>query len=123
MIPGRLLQVLKHEGVVAIVTTGANGPHLVNTWNSYIQLTEDEHLLIPVGGMIQTEANVERNPDILMTLGTREVEGFRGPGTGFLINGTAAFLKSGTSFDFVKTKFPWIRAVLEVSILKSIQTL
>ena len=123
MIPERLLEVLKHEGVVAIVTTGANGPHLVNTWNSYIRLTEDEHLLIPVGGMIQTEANVQKNPDILMSLGTREVEGLRGPGTGFLINGTATFLKSGTWFDFVKTKFPWIRAVLEVSILKSTQTL
>ena len=123
MIPEKLLQVLKHEGVVAIVTMGENGPHVVNTWNSYIQLTEDDHLLIPVGGMIQTEANVEKNPDILMTLGTREVEGFRGPGTGFLINGTAAFLESGTSFDFVKTKFPWIRAVLEVSNPKSTQTL
>jgi len=123
MIPEKMLQVLQHEGVVAIVTMGENGPHVVNTWNSYIQLTEDEHLLIPVGRMIQTEANVKKTPGILMTLGTREVEGFRGPGTGFLINGTAAFLKSGKSFDFVKTKFPWIRAVLEVSDFNSTQTL
>jgi hypothetical protein len=123
MIPDKLFHVLGHEGVVAIVTMGPNGPHVVNTWNSYIQLTEDEHLLIPVGGMIQTEANVEKNPNLLMTVGTKEVEGFRGPGTGFLINGTAAFRASGRSFDVVKTKFPWIRAVLEVSNLTSTQTL
>lgn len=123
MIPEKLLQVLKHEGVVAIVTLGENGPHVVNTWNSYIRLTEDEHILIPVGGMIQTEANIEKNHDILITLGTREVDGFRGPGTGFLVKGTAAFLESGNSFDLVKTEFPWIRAALDVSSLKATQTL
>jgi len=123
MIPEKLLHVLKHEGVVAIVTMGEQGPHVVNTWNSYIRLTEDEHLLIPVGGMLQTEANVENNPDLLLTLGAREVEGFRGPGTGFLIHGTGAFLPSGDRFDFVKASFPWIRAVLEVSNLHATQTL
>lgn len=123
MIPEKLHQVLKHEGVVAIVTLGENGPHVVNTWNSYLQLTEDDHILIPVGGMIQTEANIEKNNDILITLGTREVDGFRGPGTGFLINGTAAFMESGHSFDLVKTKFPWIRAALDVSNLNATQTL
>jgi hypothetical protein len=123
MIPEKLIQVLKHEGVVAIVTLGESGPHVVNTWNSYIQLTEDEHLLIPVGGMIQTEANVEKNHNVLITLGTREVEGFRGPGTGFLINGTASFFESGGSFDLVKKKFPWIRAALDVSDIYPTQTL
>lgn len=33
VIPEKLLQVLKHEGVVAIATQGEEGPHLVNTWN------------------------------------------------------------------------------------------
>lgn len=123
MIPEKLLQVLKHEGVVAIVTMGEQGPHVVNTWNSYLQLTEGGHLLIPVGGMIQTEANVQRNPDVLITLGAREVEGFRGPGTGFLISGTASFLDSGALFNLVHGKFPWIRAVLDVSNLHATQTL
>jgi len=123
MIPEKLRQVLKHEGVVAIVTQGENGPHVVNTWNSYIQLTDEEHILIPVGGMIQTEANIEKHRDILITLGAREVDGFRGPGTGFLINGTAAFVDSGHAFDLLKTAFPWIRAALEVSNLHATQTL
>ena len=123
MIPEKLLQVLKHEGVVAIVTMGATAPHVVNSWNSYIQLTENEHILIPVGGMIQTEANIEKNPDVLLTLGAREVEGFRGPGTGFLIKGTASFMDSGELFDLVQRKFPWVRAVLDVSDIYATQTL
>ena len=74
MIPDKMMEVLKCEGVVALVTMGGDDPHLVNTWNSYIQVTQDEHLLIPVGGMIRTEANLQVNNRILLTLGSREVE-------------------------------------------------
>ncbi|MDP4161053.1 MAG: hypothetical protein Q8911_15040 [Bacillota bacterium] len=38
MIPDKLLEILKHEGVVAIATQGEEGPNLVNTWNSYVQI-------------------------------------------------------------------------------------
>ena len=95
MIPDKMLEILKYEGVVAIATMGGDGPHMVNTWNSYIVVTQDGHLLLPVGGMIRTEANVGKNNNILLTLGSREVEGFHGPGAGFLIKGTAVFIKSG----------------------------
>ena len=50
MIPDKMLQVLKCEGVVAVVTMGDNIPHVVNTWNSYLSITQDDQLLIPVGG-------------------------------------------------------------------------
>ena len=49
MIPEKLREVLKQDGVVAIATLGQEGPHLVNTWNSYIKITSDGRLLIPVG--------------------------------------------------------------------------
>lgn len=123
MIPDKMMQILKCEGVVAIVTMGGDGPHLVNTWNSYIVVTRDGHLLLPVGGMIQTEANVEKNNNILLTLGSREVQGFRGPGAGFLIKGTATFIKSGEQFDIVKKRFSWVRATMEITILSATQTL
>lgn len=123
MIPEKMTQVLSHEGVVAIATQGEEGPHLVNTWNSYIQVTEDEHLLIPAGYMHETEANVAKNNHVLLTVGSREVEGANGPGTGFLIKGTAAFIKSGPRFDTVKQRFPWARASLEVTIDSVTQTL
>ena len=123
MIPDKMTQVLKCEGVVAIVTMGGDGPHMVNTWNSYILVTRDGHLLLPVGGMIRTEANVEKNNNILLTLGSREVQGLRGPGAGFLIKGTAAFIKSGGQFDIVKKRFSWVRAAMEITILSATQTL
>lgn len=123
MIPDKMLEILKYEGVVAIATMGGDGPHMVNTWNSYIVVTQDGHLLLPVGGMIRTEANVGKNNNILLTLGSREVEGFRGPGAGFLIKGTAVFIKSGEQFDIVKKRFSWARAAMEITILSATQTL
>ena len=123
MIPDKMMQVLKCEGVVAIVTMGGDGPHMVNTWNSYIHVTQDEHLLLPVGGMMRTEANVETNNNILLTLGSREVQGIHGPGTGFLVKGTASFMKSGEQFAIVKKRFSWARAAMEITILSVTQTL
>lgn len=123
MIPDKMTEVLKYEGVVAIATAGDDGPHMVNTWNSYIQITGDGQLLIPAGGMRRTEANVEQNNNILLTLGSREVEGLRSPGAGFLIKGTAAFIKSGEQFDIVKKIFPWARAAMEITISSATQTL
>jgi len=38
-IPEKLREVLKKDGVVAIATLGEHGPHMVNTWNSYVRLT------------------------------------------------------------------------------------
>ena len=85
-IPEKLREVLKKDGVVAIATLGQDGPHLVNTWNSYVRLTSDGRMLIPAGYMNRTEANVEFNPEILVTLGSSKVPGKNGPGTGFLID-------------------------------------
>lgn len=123
MIPEKMLAVLEHEGVVAIVTKGAQEPHVVNTWNSYINITEQGELLIPVGGMNETEKNIKQNNWVQMTLGSREVAGFQYMGTGFLISGTAAMVCEGEKFDGMKQKFPWARAVLVVKPDSITQTL
>jgi hypothetical protein len=123
MIPEKLLEVLKHDGVVAIGTMGPDGQHMVNTWNSYIRLTDDGRLLIPAGYMNKTEANVSANDDVLVTLGSSKVAGKNGPGTGFLIRGKAAFEASGPEFEKVKARFAWARAALIITILSAEQTL
>ncbi len=123
MIPEKLLEVLKHDGVVAIATQGQDGPHLVNTWNSYIKITDDGRLLIPAGYMEHTEANIAKNSNVLITLGSSKVAGKNGPGTGFLIKGTAIFITSGPDFDVIKARFAWARATLAVTILSATQTL
>lgn len=123
MIPEKLLEVLKQDGVVAIATLGQDGPHMVNTWNSYIQITADGRLLIPAGYMQRTEANIAFNSNVLITLGSSKVAGKLGPGTGFLIKGTAAFLTSGPDFDAIKAKFVWARGAVAVTIASVTQTL
>ena len=123
MIPDRLLEVLKNDGVVAIATLGEEGPHMANTWNSYIRVTDDERLLIPAGYMHRTEANIATNNKVLVTLGSSKVAGKMGPGTGFLIRGTAAFITSGPDFEATKASFKWARAVLAITIESATQTL
>ncbi len=124
MLPETFLHVLQHEGVVAIASQAGNGtPHLVNTWNSYVLVSGDERLLIPAGGMHRTEQNISENRAVLLTLGSREVQGKRGSGAGFLISGTAQFLYTGTEFETIRSRFPWARAALVVSIKNIAQTL
>ena len=122
-IPEKLLQVLSHEGVAAIATQGDGGPHLVNTWHSYIKVMNDGRLIFPAGRMHITETNVERNSHVLITAGSRKVQGFKGPGTGFLITGTATFLKKGNEFEEIRARFPWARAAVEIKIVSVEQTL
>ena len=83
-LPEALLEVLKKDGIVAIATLGPDGPHMVNTWNSYVRVSEDGRLLIPAGYFRKTEANIAFNNQVLVTLGSSKVQGLRGPGTGFL---------------------------------------
>jgi hypothetical protein len=123
MIPEKMLEVLKHDGVVAVATLGEHGPHMVNTWNSYVRVTNDGRLLIPAGYMQRTEANIATNSDVLITMGSSKVAGKNGPGTGFLIKGRAAFVTSGPDFDVMKERFAWARAALAVTILSATQTL
>ena len=123
MIPEKLLEVLKHDGVVALATLGQDGPHMVNTWNSYIRITDDGRLLIPAGYMHRTEANIAVNRQVLITLGSSKVAGKIGPGTGFLIKGSASFITSGPDFDAVKAKFAWARAAVAITIESVTQTL
>ena len=123
MIPEKLLEVLKHVGVVAIATQGETEPHLVNTWNNYIQVSDDGNLLVPAGYMYETEKNIARDNRIWLTIGSHEVAGNMGPGTGFLIKGTVAFVATGADFDRIKAKYAWARAVLVVTVASATQTL
>lgn len=123
MIPEKLLEVLKNYGVVAIATQGQDGPHLVNTWHSYVQITSDGRFLIPAGYMQKTEANIADNNNVLITVGSSKVAGINGPGTGFLIKGTADFITTGPDFATIKAKFNWARAALAITILSTTQTL
>jgi len=122
-IPETMLEVLKKDGVVAIATLGPDGPHMVNTWNSYVRVSEDGRLLIPAGYFHKTEANIAANDKVLVTLGSSKVRGLNGAGTGFLVKGTATFVTSGPDFETMKSRFAWARATLAIAINSATQTL
>ncbi|MEG6584253.1 FMN-binding protein [Dendrosporobacter sp. 1207_IL3150] len=125
MLNEKLLAILSHpvDGAVSMVTNGEDGPHLVNTWNSYITVTPDNKLQIPAAGYNKTEKNLSNHNEIILSIASREIEGYRGKGTGFIVKGSARFINSGTDFDRMKEKFSWIRAVLEITVSSSKQML
>ncbi len=123
MLTEKFFEVKNKEGVVSIVSWGNAEPHVVNTWNLYLNVTSDERLLIPAAGMRRTQKNVEQNDKVKLTLGSKEVMGYNYPGTGFLIEGTAKFIESGLEFDMMKEKFPFLSRVLEITVTSATQTL
>lgn len=110
------------DAALAIATQGPDGPHIINSWNSYVQVI-GRKLLIPVGRMYKTEKNIDADNRVKLTITNREVQGKTYKGTGFLINGTAVFAKNGPNYASVTKRFPWARAALEISIETMEQTL
>lgn len=123
MFTDKFKEVIGKEGVVSIVTCADGEAHVVNTWNSYLVTPDEKTLLIPAWKMRKTEGKVLQNDKVLMTLGSKEVEGRMGPGTGFLLEGAARFLRQGPEFDMMKSKFPFLTRVLEVTVTSIKQTL
>ena len=112
----KFLEVIKHEGVVSIMSWGVE-PHLVNTWNSYLVVTKDERILIPAYGFRKTQKNVEVNNKVKIALGSKDILGYKDyQGTGFIIEGTARYIESGGEYDNMKSKFSFLTRVLEITV-------
>lgn len=124
MLSEKFYEVLRNEGIVTIVTWGKTEPHIVNEWNSYLVVTEDERILIPAGIMRTTEENVKVNNKLKMALGSKNVVGFDNyQGTGFVIEGTARFFDSDAEFDMMKKKFEFLTRVLEITVTSATEIL
>lgn len=115
-------EVLNHEGALSITTWSNNNANVTNTWNSYTHISNDV-LLIPAAGMTSTQKDISINNKIKLTLGSKEVEGTIGMGAGFYLEGTARFLDDGDEYDMMKTKFPFLKRVLEVTPIIVKQTI
>lgn len=103
--------ILAHEGAVSIVTSGQEGPHLVGTWNSYIEV-DGNTLIIPAGFYHKTEENLKAGSSVQILIGTKEVQGKMGPGAGVLLTGNAKIHYEDEILNKVKARFPWARGVL-----------
>lgn len=115
----KFLELMKDEGPVTIVTINAYPANVVNTWMSYVKIDEKNNCLyIPAAGMHSIENDFAKDNTVLLTMGSKKVEGTAGPGAGFHVTGSGEFLNKGPEFYEMKTHFPWIRKVLKVKIRK-----
>jgi len=122
MLNEKFMEVLKKEGVVSIVSWGIDEPHVVNTWNSFSEVTSDERILIPAYAMRKTEKNINQNNKVKIALGSKEVMGYKDyQGTGFVIEGTAKYLQAGSEFDMMKEKYSFLTRVLEITVTSAKQ--
>jgi hypothetical protein len=99
-------------------------PHLVNTWNSYLVVTNDERILIPAYGFRKTEKNISVNRKVKLSVGSKNVHGYKDyPGTGFMVTGTARYIESGDEYDRMKEKFDFLTRVFEITVDEAKQML
>lgn len=115
--------VLAHNGVVSITSWSEDDVHVSNTWNSYLQICGENKILIPAAWLHKTEKNINKNSKVIVTLGSPEVQGKVGMGTGFVIKGNARFISSGEEYDMMKEKFSFLTRVLEITVSTVSQTI
>lgn len=125
MLSEKFFEVIKEEGVVSITSWGSGEkPNVRCTWNSYLRITDDECILVPIAGFTSVQADVLINKEVIVTLGSREVEGFNNyQGTGFMIEGQADFLDSGDEFDQMRAEFPFMNKLLKIKVESAKQLL
>lgn len=118
MLDEKFYEVIKNEGVVSITSWGSKDePRVRCTWNTYLRVTEEETLLVPIAGFTSVQEDVAVNDKVIVTLGSREVEGFKGyQGTGFLLEGRANFTNSGEKFEQMKAEYPFMNKLLEITV-------
>ncbi len=116
MINDKIIEILKHEGPASFATNGTDGIHMAATWNSYIEVLDNNTLLVPAGHLTKTQRNIEAGSEVQMILASKDVAGLQGKGAGFLLKGKARFEDSGANFDKIKSRFNWARAVMVFNV-------
>ncbi len=108
--------VLAQEGSAALVTAGSEGPHLVATWHSYMEILDDQTIAFPAGGLKKTEANIKAGSPVQMIIGAQG-EGGKG-GKGYRLTGAAEFQKGTEVHERLRARFPWCRAAVVMTLNK-----
>ena len=125
MLSNTFFEVIQNEGVVSITSWGSGDqPNVRCTWNSYLRITKDERILAPIAGFTSVQGDVSKNDRVMLTLGSREVEGFNNyQGTGFLIEGRARFTDCGAEFEQMQKEYPFMNKLLEITVESAKQLL
>jgi Pyridoxamine 5'-phosphate oxidase len=115
---GVIHDLLQATEFVTIVTTGADGPHLVGNWGDYLRAigTEGDTIILPAGRYRQTEENLRNDARVAVMAASRRVQGTRSPGQGCVLSGRGEVVTSGPLAERAKAKFPWARGALLVHV-------
>lgn len=118
MIENACRETLEATEFVTIVTQGEAGPHVSATWGDYIRTMgiDNDTLIVPVGYMQETEANLRRDSRVQVLAASRKVQGTHGPGQGCLLTGIAEILSDGDLVAKVQEKFPWARGAMHIRV-------
>jgi hypothetical protein len=73
-------------------------------------------MIVPVGYMQETEANIRRDSKVQVLAASRQVQGTHGPGQGCLLTGAAEILIDGDLVARVKEEFPWARGAMLIRV-------
>lgn len=119
MIKEKVIEILKHEGPASFATYGTDGVHMAATWNSYIEISGGDTLLIPAGHLTKTQRNVDEGSNVQMIVASKDVMGLQGKGAGFLLSGKAHFENQGDNFEKMKSRFKWVRAVMVFKVTET----
>lgn len=109
------------EGSATFLTTGPGGPHLVATWQSYLDVVDDSTITFPAGGYRVTEENLKAGSPVQMVIGSRGAAA--GSGAGFRLSGTASLESGNKAHERVRAKYPWCRAAVVFRVTKVEQIL
>ena len=115
----KVKEVFEKTEVVCIATCGKKGPHLVATWGDYVRnigIKDSGEMVIPAGGYRKTEENLNRNDKVEVLIASKDVEGTRGPGKGFLLLGRGEIQTSGELAELAKSKYPWARGAFVIYV-------
>lgn len=116
MLDATVLAALETEGSATFVTNGPAGPHLVATWQSYLDILDDETLAFPAGGYRVTEANLQGDPTVQMIIGSKG--GPSGAAIGFRLTGVGELRSGDAVHERLKLKHPWCRAAVVMRVTK-----
>lgn len=121
-IEGICKEVIDKTEWVAIATCGDSGPHIVGTWGDYVRalgIKDSGIIVIPAGYYNITEENLKKNNRVELLIASRQVHGTNGrPGQGCSISGRGEIQTSGKFADLAKSKFPWARGALVITVEK-----
>jgi len=119
-------KVIENAEIVTIATCGEKGPHLVATWSDFVKsldINDGKTIVIPAGGYSQTEKNLKENDRVELLVGSKQVQGKSGMGTGYRLSGRAKIVTDGKLMELTKSKYSWARGALVIEVDKVEQLL